>query len=84
MRLRYSKAGRTPPKVSITELGSTMSKKTIAVISIILIVFALAVWVLVPINGERFGKQGMRLGLDLVGGVHLVYRIVFRDDATNE
>jgi protein-export membrane protein SecD len=61
-----------------------MSKKTIAVISIILIIFALAVWILVPINGERFGRQGMRLGLDLVGGVHLVYRIDFPDDATND
>jgi protein-export membrane protein SecD len=61
-----------------------MSKKTIAVISIIMIIFALAVWILVPINGERFGRQGMRLGLDLVGGVHLVYRIDFPDDATND
>ena len=61
-----------------------MSRKTIAVISIIMIIFALAVWILVPINSERFGRQGMRLGLDLVGGVHLVYRIDFPADATND
>ncbi len=61
-----------------------MSKKTIALLSIILIIFALAVWILVPLNSDRFGRQGMRLGLDLVGGVHLVYRIDFPEGATSD
>jgi len=44
------------------------------VLIIILAIFALALWGLLPIEGERFGRKGMRLGLDLKGGIHLVYR----------
>jgi len=32
----------------------------------------------------RLGRQGLRLGLDLVGGVHLVYRADFPEGATSE
>ncbi|MDI6815383.1 MAG: protein translocase subunit SecD, partial [Dehalococcoidales bacterium] len=27
-----------------------------------------------PVEGERFGRQGIRLGLDLQGGIHMVYK----------
>jgi len=40
----------------------------------IIVVFALALWVLFPIEGERFGRQGIQFGLDLEGGVRLVYQ----------
>jgi len=40
----------------------------------IIVVFALALWVLLPIEGERFGRKGIQFGLDLQGGVRLVYR----------
>lgn len=40
----------------------------------IMVVFALALWVLFPIEGERFGRQGIQFGLDLEGGVRLVYQ----------
>ena len=40
----------------------------------IIVIFALALWVLFPIEGERFGRQGIQFGLDLEGGVRLVYQ----------
>ena len=43
----------------------------------IIIIFALALWVLFPIEGERFGRQGIQFGLDLEGGVRLVYQADF-------
>jgi len=51
---------------------------------IILIIFIFTLWVLLPIQGERFGRQGLRLGLDLKGGVHLVYQAKFSENATSE
>ena len=48
---------------------------------IILAVFAFAVCALVY---PMFGREEMRLGLDLVGGVHLVYQADFPEDATGE
>ena len=49
---------------------------------IILAIFAFTLWTLIPLNGERFGRQGMRLGLDLIGGVHLVYQVNTSDNAS--
>ncbi len=43
----------------------------------IIIIFALATWVLFPIDDERFGRQGIQFGLDLEGGVRLVYQADF-------
>jgi preprotein translocase subunit SecD len=43
----------------------------------IIIIFALATWVLFPIDSERFGRQGVQFGLDLEGGVRLVYQADF-------
>jgi len=43
-------------------------------IFIILALFAFSLWVLLPIGGERFGRQGIHLGLDLKGGLHMVYK----------
>ena len=44
---------------------------------IISIIFALALLVVLPINEGILGKRGMRLGLDLQGGTHLVYQADF-------
>jgi protein-export membrane protein SecD len=49
---------------------------------VILIIFIFTLWVVLPIDSVRFGRQGMRLGLDLVGGVHLVYQAQFSENAT--
>ena len=48
-------------------------RKTWTLLTII-VLFAFALWVLVPIEGERFGRQGIQFGLDLEGGVRLVYQ----------
>jgi len=39
-----------------------------------LIIFALAALVVLPVDEGILGKRGVRLGLDLQGGVHIVYR----------
>jgi len=49
---------------------------------IILAIFAFTLWTIIPLNGDRFGRQGMRLGLDLVGGVHLVYQVSTSDNTS--
>jgi len=47
------------------------------VLLIIIVIFAFALWVLLPIEGERFGRKGIQFGLDLEGGVRLVYQADF-------
>jgi preprotein translocase subunit SecD len=44
---------------------------------IIIIIFAITILVVVPLDKGVLGKKGMRLGLDLQGGTHLVYRADF-------
>ena len=62
-----------------------MSRKGTMILTIIILaLFGLALWILLPVEGERFGRQGMRLGLDLVGGSHLVYQAQFPEGATAE
>ena len=61
-----------------------MTRKNSIVLIIILIIFSLSLWVVLPPEGERLGRQGMRLGLDLVGGSHLVYQAQFPEGATSE
>jgi len=51
-----------------------MAKRSTLVFLILLALFVFCLWVLLPINGERFGRQGIQLGLDLKGGLHMVYR----------
>lgn len=36
------------------------------------------------VHGERFGRKGLHLGLDLVGGVRLVYEVEFADNSTSQ
>ena len=40
---------------------------------IIVALFAFGLYVILPPDGTRFGRQGFRLGLDLRGGTQLVY-----------
>ncbi len=58
-------------------------KNTLALI-IILVLFGIALWAILPLQGDRFGRHGIQLGLDLVGGVHLVYEADFPPGATAE
>ncbi len=59
-----------------------MARRNGIVFLIILVIFAFTLWTIIPVDGERFGRQGMRLGLDLVGGVHLVYQAQLSANAT--
>jgi preprotein translocase subunit SecD len=43
----------------------------------IIVIFAFSLWVLFPVESERFGRQGIQFGLDLEGGVRLVYQADF-------
>jgi len=51
-----------------------MTRRNIAVLVIILIIFALAACVVLPVDQGILGKRGVRLGLDLQGGLHIVYK----------
>ncbi len=61
-----------------------MVRKNTLNLIMILIIFALALSVVLPIEEGMLGKRGMRLGLDLIGGSHLVYQAQFPEGATGE
>ena len=50
-----------------------MQKRNKIILVIILALFAFSLWVVLPLNSTRFGRQGMSLGLDLKGGTQLIY-----------
>ena len=54
-----------------------MAKRNRLPIIIIGIIFALALLVVIPIDKGVLGQRGMKLGLDLQGGTHLVYQADF-------
>jgi len=58
-----------------------MTRRNLTTFIIILLLFAAAVYSLVQ---PVFGREDLRLGLDLVGGVHLVYQAEFPEGATAE
>ena len=39
----------------------------------IAVLVGFCIWAIVPLDGDRFGRQGLTLGLDLKGGAYLVY-----------
>ena len=51
-----------------------MPRKNTLVLIAILLTFALALLVVLPIDEGLLGKKGVLLGLDLQGGIHLVYK----------
>jgi preprotein translocase subunit SecD len=58
-------------------------KRNNIVLLIIIAIFAFSLWTCIPVRGEKFG-QDLYFGLDLVGGVHLVYEVDFSQNATSE
>ncbi len=50
-----------------------MNRKNRVPLIIIGILFALAMLVVIPVDKGVLGQKGLRLGLDLQGGIHLVY-----------
>ena len=61
-----------------------MSKKNNLVMLLIIAIFAFTMWILFPIDSSKMGREGLQLGLDLVGGVHLVYQADFAQNMTAE
>jgi preprotein translocase subunit SecD len=61
-----------------------MARRNGIIFVIIVVIFALTVWAVLPNSklSESLGRKGMRLGLDLVGGVHLVYQGQFSENTT--
>ena len=51
-----------------------MKRRDVWALVIILALFAFSLWVLIPVDGQRFGRNGLTLGLDLKGGSYLVYQ----------
>lgn len=51
-----------------------MPRRKRLVFIIVLIIFALALSIVLPIDEGILGKKGIRLGLDLQGGIHMVYQ----------
>ncbi len=52
-----------------------MTKRNTWVFLLILTILGFCLWVLFPVDSERFGRQGIQYGLDLKGGVRLVYSV---------
>ncbi|MBN1161163.1 MAG: protein translocase subunit SecD [Dehalococcoidales bacterium] len=61
-----------------------MLKSNNIILLIIAAIFTFTLWVLFPVDSNRLGREGLRLGLDLVGGVHLVYQADFSQNTTTE
>jgi preprotein translocase subunit SecD len=51
-----------------------MSRRNTLVFLAVIIVFILSLLVVLPIDEGVIGKKGIRLGLDLQGGMHVVYK----------
>ncbi len=51
-----------------------MARRNGLVFLVLLLMFFLALSVVFPIDKGILGQRGMRLGLDLQGGIHVVYR----------
>ena len=51
-----------------------MKKGNLFTLILVIILVVLAIWVVVPLDSTRFGRQGLSLGLDLKGGSYIVYQ----------
>ncbi len=50
-----------------------MKTSDVLLLLFIAVLVGFSVWAIVPLEGDRFGRQGLTLGLDLKGGAYLVY-----------
>jgi len=62
-----------------------MTRRNNIILLIIIILFGLSVWAIVPNSSlsKAVGREGMQLGLDLKGGIQLVYEVQVADNATS-
>jgi len=61
-----------------------MRRRNTQVFLAVVIIFILAALVVFPVGEGILGKRGVRLGLDLQGGLHLVYRADFSSIAPED
>jgi protein-export membrane protein SecD len=65
-----------------------MTRKNTIILIVILAIFGFSLWAIIPLQTdkdnpvEKFGKTGLRFGLDLTGGVHLVYEADTTENTT--
>ncbi len=50
-----------------------MKTSNIWVLFFIAVLLGFCIWAITPLDSDRFGRQGLTLGLDLKGGAYLVY-----------
>lgn len=51
-----------------------MKKGNTFLLFFILILLGFSIWMVIPLDSNRFGRQGLSLGLDLKGGSYIVYQ----------
>jgi len=51
-----------------------LRRRNLYLLIFILVLFGFALWSVVPLDRNVFGREGLRLGLDLAGGSYLVYQ----------
>jgi preprotein translocase subunit SecD len=51
-----------------------LRSRNVYLLIFILVLFGFALWSIVPMDRNVFGREGLRLGLDLAGGSYLVYQ----------
>ncbi len=61
-----------------------MARKNNIVLLIIIAIFVLTLCIMFPIDSGLLGGKDVRLGLDLKGGVHLVYQADFSQNTTTD
>jgi protein-export membrane protein SecD len=60
-----------------------MVRRNNLILLIIIVIFAVTVWMILP-GTSVFGRSGLQLGLDLQGGVDLVYQADFSGNITTD
>jgi preprotein translocase subunit SecD len=56
-----------------------LRSRNIYLLILILALFGFALWSVIPLDRNVFGREGLRLGLDLAGGSYLVYQADLTD-----
>jgi preprotein translocase subunit SecD len=56
-----------------------LRSRSIYLLIFILALFGFALWSVIPLDRNVFGREGLRLGLDLAGGSYLVYQADLTD-----
>ena len=56
-----------------------MRSRNVYLLIFILALFGFALWSVIPLDRTVFGREGLRLGLDLAGGSYLVYQADLSD-----